>query len=115
MLSFVAGLLTHRRRSRSACGSVSGCSTNLLNALKSAVFAPIPSASVRTATKVNPGDLRSWRKANLRSFMSFGSESNDWIHARSAPRRDPRRKESLFEKKGADPEIDSWVESVDVE
>ncbi len=31
--------------------------------LKMAVFAPIPSARVTTATKVKPGDLWSWRKA----------------------------------------------------
>src|SRR5438067_553251 len=30
----------------------------------------MPSASVRTATNVNPGDLRSWRRANFRSFIS---------------------------------------------
>src|SRR5881392_1412362 len=36
--------------------------------LKIVVFSPIPSASVRTATRVNPGDLRSWRTANLKSF-----------------------------------------------
>src|SRR6266496_572400 len=40
-----------------------------LTKLKIAVFNPMPSTSVRTATKVNPGDLRSWRKANLRSFI----------------------------------------------
>src|SRR4029077_16090417 len=54
---------------------------------KIAVFAPIPSASVRTATKVNPGDLRNWRKASFKSFMSFGAESVHWIDARSSPCR----------------------------
>src|SRR4029077_11542851 len=54
--------------------------------LKIAVFAPIPSASVRTATKVNPGDLRSWRKASFRSFMSLGAERLDWIDMRGATR-----------------------------
>src|SRR6267143_7049509 len=39
--------------------------------LKIAVFMPIPSASVSTAIKVNPGDLRSWRRANLRSLILF--------------------------------------------
>src|SRR5664279_4674929 len=34
-----------------------------------AVFAPIPSASVRTAMRVKPGDLRSWRRAKRRSFI----------------------------------------------
>src|SRR4029453_2410857 len=37
--------------------------------LKIAVFMPIPSVSVSTARKVNPGDLRSCRNANLRSFI----------------------------------------------
>src|SRR6266446_1227338 len=36
-----------------------------------AVFAPMPSASVSTATAVKPGFFSSWRKANLRSFI-FG-------------------------------------------
>src|SRR6266566_2592142 len=43
---------------------------------KIAVFSPIPSASVRTAIKVNTGDLRSWRKANFRSFISLFSFHN---------------------------------------
>ena len=37
--------------------------------LKSAVAAPIPSASVSTATAVKPGFFSSWRKANFKSFM----------------------------------------------
>jgi hypothetical protein len=35
---------------------------------KIAVLAPIPSASVSTAVSVNPGDFRSCRQPNLRSF-----------------------------------------------
>src|SRR4029077_15275800 len=88
MLSFFAGLLTHRRKSRSACGNVSGCSTNVLNALKSALFAPIPSASVTTAINVNPGDFRSWERANLISFISFGAQRLDWINVCRATCRD---------------------------
>ena len=57
--------------------------------LKIVVFSPIPSANVMIAIAVNPGDLRSWRTANFRSFMSFGSEGNDWIDARSTARREP--------------------------
>src|SRR5207302_6555505 len=38
--------------------------------LKIAVLAPMPSASVSTATAVKPGFLSSWRKANLRSFIT---------------------------------------------
>src|SRR5881409_2101625 len=34
-----------------------------------AVFAPMPSASMSTATPVKPGFFRNWRKANLRSFI----------------------------------------------
>jgi len=34
-----------------------------------AVFAPMPSASVSTATAVKPGFFRSWRKANLISLI----------------------------------------------
>jgi hypothetical protein len=35
---------------------------------KIAVFAPIPKASVSTAVRVKPGDFRSCRNANFRSF-----------------------------------------------
>src|SRR6478736_2877328 len=60
--------------------------------LKIAVFAPIPSASVKIATDVNPGDLRSWRRAKrmsfnmevIRSSRSFGSQRDDRIDTRGA-------------------------------
>src|SRR5437764_10903790 len=42
--------------------------TPLINA-KMAELTPIARARVRTATLVNPGDLRSWRKANLKSWI----------------------------------------------
>src|SRR5205823_9365474 len=38
--------------------------------LKIAVQAPMPSASVSTATAVKPGFFSSWRTANLRSFIT---------------------------------------------
>src|SRR5438094_3333307 len=38
--------------------------------LKTATLAPIPSASVITATVVKPGFFSNWRKANLRSFIT---------------------------------------------
>src|SRR6059058_4302541 len=38
--------------------------------LKIAVLAPMPSASVSTATAVKPGFFSNWRKANLRSFIT---------------------------------------------
>src|SRR5262249_21383485 len=97
---FIAGLLTHRRTSRSACGNVSGCSTNVLNALKSAVFAPIPSASVTTATRVNPGDLRSWRKANLRSFISFCAQGLNRIDVRGTSCWQQTREQSRYCEQG---------------
>jgi hypothetical protein len=40
-----------------------------LTKLKMAVFAPMPSASVSTATAVKPGFFTSWRKANFSSFI----------------------------------------------
>src|SRR5207244_1756069 len=52
-----------------------GLNNTALTTLKMAVFAPIPSASVSTATRANPGDLRSWRKASLKSFMLLGAQS----------------------------------------
>src|SRR2546425_1201078 len=41
----------------------------VLTKLKIAVFAPMPSASVSTATAVKPGFFSNCRKANLRSFI----------------------------------------------
>src|SRR6476659_8299523 len=73
--------------SRSASGKGNGRSSTPSTTEKIAVFAPIPSASVKTATRVNAGDLRSWRKASFRSFMSFSAESVHWIDARSSPCR----------------------------
>ena len=54
--------------------------------LKIAVFSPIPSANVMKAIAVNAGDLRSWRKANFRSFISFGAQCLNYIDAGSACR-----------------------------
>ena len=39
-----------------------------MTTLKIAVFAPIPSARVSTATAVKPGFFSSWRKAKRRSL-----------------------------------------------
>ena len=41
--------------------------------VKIAVFAPMPSASVRTAVTANPGDLRNCRNANFASASSDSS------------------------------------------
>src|SRR4030095_16780495 len=56
--------------------------------VKMAALAPMPSASVMITTNVNPGDLRSWRRANRMSFnmeVSFGSQCDDRIDTRRAP------------------------------
>src|SRR6185503_12236089 len=50
----------------------SGRKSAALMTLKMAVFAPMPSASVSTATTVKPGFFNSWRKANFKSFMVRG-------------------------------------------
>src|SRR6476620_5474655 len=71
---------------RSGDGNGSGFNNTALTTLKMAVFAPIPSASVSTAIKVNPGDLRSWRRANVTSFISFGAKRLNYIDARGACR-----------------------------
>src|SRR5205085_8537995 len=66
--------------------------------LKIAVFRPMPSARVSTASKVNAGDLRSWRRAKRRSIISprsvvgdqrseksFGAKGDHGIDAGGAP------------------------------
>src|SRR5437773_5541974 len=44
--------------------------------VKMTALTPMPNARVMTATDVNPSDLRSWRRANLRSFipLSLGGD-----------------------------------------
>src|SRR5438874_1958067 len=54
--------------------------------LKMAVFMPMPSASVSTASEVKAGDLRSCRRANFRSFISFSAQSLNRIDMRGATR-----------------------------
>src|SRR4029453_10385528 len=61
--------------------------------VKMAAFAPMPSASVMTTTDVNPGDLRSCRRANFRSFMLFSAQCFYWINMRGAARRYKTRDE----------------------
>src|SRR5213078_2108197 len=48
----------------------SGRRNRSLTRLKIVVLSPMPSASVKTATKVNPGYLRNWRMAKRRSFIA---------------------------------------------
>lgn len=47
----------------------SGLSNTASTMLNTAVVAPMPRASVSTATAVKPGFFNNWRKANLRSFI----------------------------------------------
>ena len=54
--------------------------------LNMAVFAPMPSASVSTATAVKPGFFSSWRKANFRSFIP---QRHHRIDLARAPGREP--------------------------
>src|SRR5262249_52104694 len=62
---------TRTATNRSGCGMPAGCNSNALTALKIAVFAPIPSASVRTATIVNPGFFASTRSPYFASAHSL--------------------------------------------
>src|SRR5262245_53884509 len=58
--------------------------------VKMAALAPMPSARVTITTNVNPGDLRSWRRAKQISFnmeVSFGSQRDNWIHTRGTTSR----------------------------
>src|SRR5207244_3812751 len=86
------GLSAQITASRSASGNGNVRSNVALIRLKMAVQAPIPSASVSTATAVKPGFFSNWRKANLRSFiftifdLRFASEQN-------TQSRDPNSKE----------------------
>ncbi len=56
--------------------------------LKIAVLAPMPKASVSTATAVKPGFFNSWRKANFKSFMDLRLA----IESRVTSSRFPNRK-----------------------
>src|SRR5438477_5887730 len=71
-------------RSGSRYGSA--FSNTALTTLKMAVFAPMPSARVSTATAVKPGFFTSWRKANLRSLIT---QRLHRIDLRRAPGRQP--------------------------
>src|SRR5216110_2398466 len=70
MGTFFERLFSQIHTSRSGFLKGSGRSRTPLMTLKIAVFAPMPSASVSTATAVKPGFFSSWRKANLRSFIT---------------------------------------------
>src|SRR5467141_3501962 len=60
-----------------------GRSNSSLIWLKIAVFAPMPRASVSTATAVKPGFFNSWRKAKRRSFIEALGDSRGAIGERT--------------------------------
>src|SRR5262245_37307710 len=72
------------------CGCLNGSGRNntALTTLNTAVLAPIPSASVSTTTQAKPGDFPSWRKANLRSFISLVPQRLHRIDIHRATRRE---------------------------
>src|SRR5881392_913164 len=72
--------------SRSAAGNGNGRSNTPFTTLKIAVFAPMPSASVSTATAVKPGFFSNWRRAKRRSFIT---QRLYRIDLRRATRRQP--------------------------
>src|SRR5207247_10299286 len=78
--------------------------------LKMAVFAPIPSASVSTATAVKPGFFSNCRKANLRSFIT---QRLHWIDMGRAARGQP----AGADQRGQDAQCHShegqWIERTD--
>src|SRR5712691_2672684 len=61
----------------SCCGSLTGSSRNKTwsRRVKMAVFAPMPSARVRTATAVKPGECASMRKVYFKSRRMVSSQS----------------------------------------
>src|SRR5262245_24329157 len=83
--------------------------------LKIAMFIPIPTASVSTARKVNPGDLRSCRRANFRSFMLFSAQCFDWINTRGAAcgkKTGKERGESQYHARNEKGERIAWTDFV---
>src|SRR5437773_5007117 len=83
--------------------------------LYTATLIPIPTPKVTTAATVNPGDLRSWRSANLRSFMSFSAQCFDWINPRGATRRNQTGSGRNQCKQSGNGQINGRIERVDFE
>ncbi len=69
-------------------GKGSGCSKTASITLKMALFAPIPSASVKIAIAVKPGALTSMRSENLRSCISLRAQRLNRINVCSASCRE---------------------------
>ena len=63
---------TNTSRSGSLNGGVR--STTALITLNIAVLAPMPSASVSTATALKPGFFSNWRRANFKSFINNAAQ-----------------------------------------
>src|SRR6516225_660981 len=93
----------------SACGYGKGSKSVASTTVKIAVVAPIPSAIVITAVKVNPGDFQSWRRANLRSFMSFGAQCLNWINVCGTPGREQTCNDSHQNQYNRRREKQRWV------
>src|SRR2546426_11249182 len=100
--------------SRSAAGNGNGRSSTPLTTLKMAVFAPMPIASVSTATAVKPGFFSSWRKAYFKSFIRaiYGSElrsgQNTKTHEQNIKPQAPNtRKSPTLKLKG--PEVSGGI------
>src|SRR5438034_9343530 len=83
--------------------------------LKIVVFSPMPSASVTTATKANPGDLRSWRKANFKSFISLGTKCLNRVDTCGAARRNKTGNRCNEREQAGDGEIDGRIEWIHFE
>src|SRR6266513_1374509 len=73
--TFFERLFSQIHTSRSGFLKGNGRSSTALTTLKMAVFAPMPSASVSTATALKPGFFSNWRMANFESFMVRGQLS----------------------------------------
>src|SRR6266513_5015913 len=106
------GLTEAIRTSRSGSRYGSGRSNTALTTLKMAVFAPMPSASVSTATAVKPGFFRSWRKANLRSFIT---QRFHRIDSRRITGRQPAGENAHAHQQQGDCHECQWINRLDLE
>src|SRR5437899_2519010 len=75
---------------RSGSWNGGGRNTTAFITLNIAVFAPMPSASMSTATTVKPGFFNNCRTANLRSFIT---QCLHRIHFRGSPGGQPASQE----------------------
>src|SRR5438445_3129202 len=96
----------------SSSGFLTGSERNssVLITLKTAVLAPIPSASVSTATIVNPGFFSNWRKANLRSFITQRFHRVDLCRPAS---RQPARRDGYKHQQQRNTKDRQWISRSD--